>query len=67
MRALRCFALLLVVVGPIWLVSGCSKQPEEAPAAPMLTSDGKPVPPEALNAPAAPGMDDPPGARKAPK
>jgi hypothetical protein len=40
------------------VVTGCSKPPEEPDSSKPMTTDGKPVPPEAMRAPAAPGGFD---------
>lgn len=49
--------ILLILVAGGSLLAGCSKPPEDPPVNAMVTDDGKPAPPEAANAPAAPGMD----------
>lgn len=49
-------SLSLMLLMSIGFISGCTSPTEEPVAAPH-TQDGKPIPPEAANAPAAPGFE----------
>lgn len=56
-RSSLLLSLILALLSGL-VLSGCqNNEPEELPVNARVTSDGKPAPPEAANAPAAPGMD----------